>query len=79
VRWVSVLEHLDGHEDGGEDVVEVVGDAAGEGADAFESLGAEVLLFESFAIGDIAIAAAVAEQCAVGGEDGDAAGEEVSE
>jgi hypothetical protein len=42
-------------ENGGEDIVEIVGDATGEDAEAFKALGSEELFFELFALGDVEV------------------------
>ena len=46
-------QHRRGHQDGHERVVQVVGNAAGQSADAFHSLGAEKLFLGVFLGGDI--------------------------
>ena len=57
VRRVVAFElgagHLDVAEDGRQQVVEVVGDAAGEAADALHLLGLQELRFEPLALGDV--------------------------
>ena len=50
---VHLVQHLDGHEDGREGVVEVVGDASGQRADALQALGSGHLLFAEFFLGEI--------------------------
>ena len=49
------LQHLDRDQEGGQDVVEVVGDAAGQRADAFHALGTQELDFEFFPFGDVGV------------------------
>jgi len=48
-----VTQHGSGEEHGREDVVEVVGDAGGEHAEAFEALGAEELFLDAAFFGDV--------------------------
>ena len=48
------LEQVDRHHDRGEHVVEVVGDAAGEHADAAEPLGMQELVLQALLLGDVA-------------------------
>ena len=49
------LEQLDGDEERRQHVVEVVGDAAGQGAEAFHALGAQELGFQFFLFGDVGV------------------------
>jgi|GEM_PF-3730022 len=66
-----------GEEDGREDVVEIVGDAGGEHAEAFEALGAEELFLDAFPLGDVGGDDEAALEFAAGvAEDGDAAVED---
>ena len=50
-----VLDKLHGHHDRGEHVVQIVRQAAGEGADAFEPLAAEQLRFQLFFLRDVGV------------------------
>ena len=59
-------QELDGHQDGREHVVQVMGNAAGEGADAVHALGAQVLVEDFFVFGDVRHAADHAEGATVG-------------
>ena len=54
-RGIELLQQADAHHDRSKEIVEVVGDAAGEGADALHPLGAEKLLLELLALGDVGL------------------------
>ena len=47
------VQDVHAHDDGAENIVEVVGNAAGERADAFQPLSAEILGFQALFLGDV--------------------------
>ena len=70
------LENIQRHQDRGEDVIQVMGDAAGQGADAFHALRTQEEALEQIALGDVTgnadhsndRAGAIAVGCLGGGE-----------
>jgi hypothetical protein len=53
--WEAQGQHLQQHHDGTENVVQVVGNTAGERADAFHPLSAEILQFDFLLFGDVGV------------------------
>lgn len=66
---VALFEEIADHEDGGEGVVEVMRDTAGEGADAFQTLGAALLALALEALSDVAGDGDAAALAFLGGDD----------
>ncbi len=53
-------------DDGGQDIIEIVGYAAGKGADALHLLGMAELFFELLILGDVSADAQYTEELALG-------------